>query len=238
MSDKEQPELPDPNLVASVGAIVFASGDPVDPREVVDALEGVDPESVERLFDALEQEYDRCGVGIRLEKVAGGYRLATQPAVGALVRNFFRHRHRTRLSPAALETLAIVAYRQPVTSPEIQAIRGKDSSASLKNLLDKKLLRILGRKKVVGNPILYGTSKQFLVHFGLDSLEDLPSIEDFDEFVGALAEKMGSLPEDPDAVTEGLDETAAISEAPAEGVEESELLPEEATGEEPTPAAP
>jgi len=220
LSDEKGPAHPDASLVASVGAIVFASGDPVDPREVVDAIEGVDPKTVDRLFDALEKEYDRSGVGLRLEKVAGGFRLATRPEVGALVRNFFRHRHRTRLSPAGLETLAIVAYRQPVTAPEIQAIRGKDSSASLKNLLDKKLLRILGKKKVVGNPILYGTSRQFLVHFGLDRLEDLPSIEDFDEFVGALAERIGSLPEGPD---------------PADEPDQAAPVPEETAGEEPAP---
>ena len=87
---------------------------------------------------------------------------------------------------AALETLAIVAYRQPMTSPEIQAIRGKDPSAALKGLLDKKLVRIVGKKKVVGSPLLYGTSKQFLIHFGLDSLQDLPSMEEFDAFVEAF----------------------------------------------------
>jgi segregation and condensation protein B len=123
-----------------------------------------------------------------VEQVAGGFRLATKPAVGALVRPFFRQRNRTRLSPAALETLAIVAYRQPATVPEIQAIRGVDPTGALKNLLEKKLVRILGRKKVVGNPLLYGTTTQFLVHFGLNKLEDLPSIEEFDAFVGALEE--------------------------------------------------
>ncbi len=99
--------------------------------------------------------------------------------VGDSVRQFFRQRNRTRLSLPALETLAIVAYRQPITAPEIHAIRGKDPAAAIKGLLDKKLLRILGRKKVVGSPLLYGTPKQFLHHFGLNTIEDLPSIEDF-----------------------------------------------------------
>ena len=106
-------------------------------------------------------------------------------------RRFFRQRNRTRLSPPALETLAIVAYRQPVTSPEIQAIRGKDPSAALKGLLDRRLIRIMGKKKVVGNPLIYGSTKEFLVHFGLDTLKDLPSIEEFDAFVGALARTLG-----------------------------------------------
>jgi segregation and condensation protein B len=124
--------------------------------------------------------------GLTVEQVAGAFRLATKPEVGAIVRQFFRQRNRTRLSPAALETLAIVAYRQPITIPEIQAIRGVDPSGALKSLLEKTMVRILGRKKVVGNPLLYGTTKQFLVHFGLNRLEDLPSIEEFDGLLGAL----------------------------------------------------
>jgi segregation and condensation protein B len=167
-------------LVAAVGAVVFASGEPVQPGEILEGFEGVDTDAVRDAFERLARTLDDCGVGLRLEQVAGGYQLATRPEVGDRVRGFFRRRNRTRLTPAALETLAIVAYRQPVTSPEIQAIRGKRS------LVEKKMIRILGKKKVVGSPLLYGTSKQFLVHFGLNSLEDLPSIESFDEFIGAL----------------------------------------------------
>lgn len=186
MSDKKPVSTPDELLVPAMGAVVFASGEPVHPSEILDSFPDLEPGDVEAAFQALQQDLDRSSAGLRLECVAGGYRLSTRPEVGALVRNFFRRRHRARLSPASLETLAMVAYRQPITAPEIQAIRGKDSSASLKNLLDKKLLRILGRKKVVGSPLLYGTSKHFLVHFGLNSLEDLPAIEDFDTFVDAL----------------------------------------------------
>ena len=103
------------------------------------------------------------------------------------MRQFFRQPESgPGFPPAALETLAIIAYRQPITVPEIQAMRGVDPSGSLKSLLEKSMVRILGRKKVVGNPLLYGTTKQFLVHFGLNRLEDLPSIEEFDEFLGAL----------------------------------------------------
>jgi len=127
----------------------------------------------------------RRGAGLQIERVAGGFRVATRSEVGAWVRRFFRQRNRTRLSPAALETLAIVAYRQPITAPEIQAIRGVDPSASLKSLVEKKLVRILGKKKVVGHPLLYGTSRHFLVHFGLDRLQDLPPIDDFQELLGA-----------------------------------------------------
>jgi segregation and condensation protein B len=128
--------------------------------------------------------------------------------VGPWVRRFFQQRNRTRLSPAALETLAIVAYRQPVTGPEIQAIRGKDPGAALKGLLDKKLVRCLGRKKVVGSPLLYGTPREFLVHFGLNSLEDLPSIEDFDQFL----EVLDARPEPSDSAPAAAVATAATSD--------------------------
>jgi segregation and condensation protein B len=137
-------------------------------------------------IDALRLRYADGPGGLTVEQVAGAFRLATKPEVGAVVRQFFRQRNRTRLSPAGLETLAIIAYRQPITVPEIQAMRGVDPSGSLKSLLEKSMVRILGRKKVVGNPLLYGTTKQFLVHFGLNRLEDLPSIEEFDQFLGAL----------------------------------------------------
>jgi segregation and condensation protein B len=186
MSDKRSKAV-DADLIApAVGAMIFASDDPVLPQEIADALGGVELQEVEQVVARLIESFETNGCGLRLERIAGGYRLATRPDVGEWVRNFIQQRNRARLTPASLETLAIVAYRQPVTAPEVQAIRGKDSSASLKTLLDKKLLRILGKKKVVGRPLLYGTSKHFLVHFGLDSLGDLPSIEAFDEFVGAL----------------------------------------------------
>ena len=166
----------------------------MQPKEIAAAFEGSDENAVRDAIESLAARYAEGSGGLVVEQVAGAYRLATKPAVGAVVRQFFRQRNRTRLSPAALETLAIVAYRQPATVPEIQAIRGVDPSGALKNLLEKKLVRILGRKKVVGNPLLYGTTKQFLVHFGLNRLEDLPSIEEFDQFVGALEEASGSLP--------------------------------------------
>ncbi len=173
-------------LAAAVGAAIFASDEPVRPEEIAEAFGGLPTDEVEKAIRGLQEAYDSNGCGLRLEKIAGGYRLATQPEVGQWVREFIRTRNRARLSPAGLETLAIVAYRQPVTAPEIQAIRGKDSTGALGTLLEKKLIRILGKKKVVGRPLLYGTSKHFLMHFGLDSLGDLPSIEAFEQFLEAL----------------------------------------------------
>ena len=183
---KESPVVPASELIAAVEAVLFAAAEPVHPKEIAAAFEGATEVEVAAAIEALRERYAQGAGGLTVEQVAGAFRLATKPEVGAIVRQFFRQRNRTRLSPAALETLAIVAYRQPITVPEIQAMRGVDPSGSLKSLLEKSMVRILGRKKVVGNPLLYGTTKQFLVHFGLKRLEDLPSIEEFDQFLGAL----------------------------------------------------
>jgi segregation and condensation protein B len=186
VSRKEIPAIDDDLLVSAVGAVIFASDGPVPVKEIAELFGELEESAVEELVGRLAESHRQSESGLQVEKVAGGYRLATRAEVGGVVRQFMRQRNRARLSAAALETLAIVAYRQPVTVPEIQAIRGKDPTAALKNLLEKKLVRILGKKKVVGSPLLYGTSKQFLIHFGLDRLDDLPSIEEFEGFVDAL----------------------------------------------------
>ncbi len=180
-------------LVAAVEAVLFAAAEPVHPREIADAFEGVSESDVAAAIDELKRRCAEGPGGLVVEQVAGAFRLATKPEVGVLVRQFFRQRNRTRLSPAALETLAIVAYRQPITLAEIQAVRGVDPSGALKSLLEKAMVRILGRKKVVGNPLLYGTTKQFLVHFGLNRLEDLPSIEELEGFAGAIGEPLSAV---------------------------------------------
>ncbi len=168
----------------AVEAILFAAGEPVLARDIASALGDASEEEALGLLDALRSEYERRGGALSIERVAGGFQMSTRPEVGPALRSFFRSRNRTRLSPAALETLAVVAYRQPVTAPEIQALRGVDPSASLRTLLERRLIRILGRKKVVGSPLLYGTTRQFLAHFGLDRVEDLPSVEEFHGLLG------------------------------------------------------
>jgi segregation and condensation protein B len=187
----EPERIPAAELLPAVGAIVFASDESVEPAELARAL-GVELERIHEVLRALEERCAAGELGLQLEWVAGRVRLATRTEVGAWVRRFFRERNRTRLSPAALETLAIIAYRQPVTAPEIQAIRGKDPTAALKGLVDKKLIRTLGRKRVVGNPLLYGTTRGFLEHFGLNELEDLPSIQELEELIEVLDERQAA----------------------------------------------
>jgi len=216
----EPQEVPEP-LEPAVAAVIFASDEPVSIEDIARALGGVEASRVDAAIESLEQHFNRHALGLQIERIAGGVRLATRAEVGHWVRQFFRERNRTRLSLPALETLAIVAYRQPITAPEIQAIRGRDPSAALKGLVEKKLVRLLGRKKVLGSPLLYGTSREFLLHFGLDSLKDLPSIEDFDQFLEVLAAPELAAPQPGELVTELSEETESEGETdlPFEGSE-------------------
>ncbi|MBI4169501.1 MAG: SMC-Scp complex subunit ScpB [Acidobacteria bacterium] len=165
-------------LRAIAEALAFAAEEPLTLGDLADLFPGTQEESLRAALDEVARACEAPDRGLRLNRAAGGHRLVTKAELGGWVRALFRSRNRRRLSTQALETLAIIAYRQPITTPEIQALRGADPGAVLEGLLEKKLVRILGRKKVVGKPVLYGTTREFLAHFGINSLEDLPSLED------------------------------------------------------------
>ncbi len=212
MSEERVPTEAPEELVAAIEAILFATGEPVSATRLMGLFEedGHTAMDVTAALDTLAQRFAaRPSSGVMLEEVAGGLRLATRPEVYPWLRRFFQTQDRNRLSMAALETLAIVAYRQPITSPEIQELRGVQSSSVIKTLLERRLVRISGRKAVVGKPFLYSTTKEFLLHFGLDSLEDLPPLEEFEE---ALAAEGGG-ESIPDREEEILRLSAEIEEA-------------------------
>lgn len=173
-------------MEAALEAILFVSSEPV-PRTKL--LELFDEEEREQAAEALEAVLARYsgeeGRGVLVEDVAGGVRLATRPEVVGWLRRFFDVSGGNKLSMAALETLAIIAYRQPITGPEIQELRGVSAVGVLKTLLERRMVRIVGRKEVVGKPFLYGTTREFLVHFGLNSLKDLPPLEELEESFGS-----------------------------------------------------
>jgi len=175
-------------LRAIIEALVFAAEEPLMVDDLVDLFPGSDRETLVAALETVAGSCETDERGVMVQRVAGGYRMTTKPDLGEWVRALFRSRNRRRLSAQALETLAIIAYRQPITTPEIQTIRGTDPSSVLEALLEKKLVRIVGRKKVVGKPFLYGTTSEFLAHFGLNSLQDLPDVSDF----GALAGSAGT----------------------------------------------
>ncbi len=176
-------------IEAVVEAVLFVASEPVPESRLLELFEEPDRETARRGLAAVIQRYrdgqsDR-GRGVMLDEAGGGYRLVTRPELNPYLRKFFDANQSNRLSMAALETLATVAYRQPITAPEIQEVRGKNSAGVLKTLLEKRLIRISGRKDVVGKPFLYATTRDFLLHFGLHSLDDLPPLEEFEEaFLG------------------------------------------------------
>jgi segregation and condensation protein B len=167
-------------LTAVVEAFLLTSRGPITAESMVEALSGENVEAgeVAAVLEELAAEMGRPQRGVRLEKVAGGWRCVVPPTLDPHLRAFHGINTTKRLSQAALEVLAIVSHRQPVTLPEINFLRGTNSSAVVKTLLDRKLVRLAGRKKVIGKPFLYRTTREFLVHFGLDRIEELPDPEE------------------------------------------------------------
>jgi segregation and condensation protein B len=178
MAEREQ-------LAAVCEAILAVAGEVVAVETLAaSAGEGVTNEEVEAALELLRARHDGAASGLLLERVAGGWRLATRPELEGVLRSFLGIRSRARLSQAALESLAIIAYHQPITLPEINFLRGVNSAAVVRTLLERKLVKVAGRKQVVGTPLLYRTTKEFLVHFGLDDLEALPQPEELEATEG------------------------------------------------------
>ena len=188
-------------MEATIEAILFVSSEPVPRTRLIELFDEDEREQAAAALAAVLERYAGGEArGVMIEDVAGGVRLVTRPEMGVWLRRFFEVASGSKLSMAALETLAIVAYRQPITGPEIQELRSVNPVGVLKTLLEKRLVRISGRKEVVGKPFLYATTREFLVHFGLNSLRDLPPLEEFEETFGAAAPAtpaIGSVPAAP-----------------------------------------
>jgi segregation and condensation protein B len=189
-------------MEAVLEAILFVAAEPLKREKLLEVFEESEAEEADKALDAVLERYgdgaeegsveDR---GVVVERVAGGLRLVTRPELHTYLRRFFEITGRSKLSMAALETLAIVAYRQPITGPEIHELRGVQPSGVLKTLLDRRLIKISGRRQVVGKPFVYRTTREFLMHFGLQNLEDLPPLEEFEEAFGSEPDLQMSLDE-------------------------------------------
>ncbi len=190
-------------LKAIIEALVFASPDPLTPKTLYALLDGEPREQIDAALEALKADWAARSGGLKLVEVAGGYQIVTRPELSEWVRRLF-HEHRvTKLSVQALETLAVIAYKQPITAPEIAEIRGVNTAGVLATLLERRLIKIVGRKPVVGRPFLYATTREFLDRFGLKDLSDLPKVEDLADVLGfeppsglAAAETAAALPFD------------------------------------------
>lgn len=171
-------------MEAALEAVLFVTGEPVSRERLLELFELDERAEAEAALAAVLARYGGPTSGVQVDEVAGGLRLVTRPDLHDHLRRFFASGGSNKLSMAALETLAIIAYRQPVTGPEIQDLRGVSPSGVIKTLLERHLIRIAGRKDVVGKPFLYCTTREFLIHFGLKSLKDLPPMEEFEETFG------------------------------------------------------
>lgn len=216
--------------MATIEALIFASPEPMSLKTLTKLLDAEPKEDVKAALEAVRARYDRPG-GLQLVEVAGGYQIVTRPELHEWVRRLFHERTTSKLSVAALETLAVIAYRQPVTAPEIAEIRGVNTSGVLATLIDRKLVKIVGRKQVVGRPFMYGTTREFLERFGLNDLTDLPKVEDMSELLGFELPGMdGGMPE---TAALPFDEHAHDPITHAEEEAPGDANDEEAAGDEP-----
>jgi len=172
----------DETLRAIIEGILYVAPEPVTLDTIVKVLQGEDRERVKSKLEELIRAFEGAEHGIHVRAVAGGYKFSSKPEHHEVLRKFVKGlKPPVRLSKPALETLAVVAYRQPVTLPEIDQIRGVDCGGVIHTLMERKLVVTAGRKNVIGRPILYRTSRDFLVHFGLENLNELPSLREFEE---------------------------------------------------------
>jgi segregation and condensation protein B len=175
--------MPSAELRAVVEVLIFASPEPITPKTLYKLLSNESKDAVSAAVNELRSEYLNRP-GLQMVEVAGGYQITTRPELHDWVRRLFHERSTQKLSIAALETLAVISYKQPVTALEVTEIRGVNASGVLSTLLERNLIKIVGRKNVVGRPFMYGTTKEFLIRFGLKDLGDLPRIEDMADALG------------------------------------------------------
>jgi segregation and condensation protein B len=207
-------ELPDEQLRAVVEAVIYVTDEPLSADQIATALQ--QPAArIGQVLEELTAEYNKPEHGLTIREVAGGYKMSTKPEHHEAIRAFVKNlKPPLKLSLAALETLALIAYKQPITSPEVMEVRGVQGAGVIKTLMDRKLIATSGRKAVLGKPILYKTTKEFLVQFGLKDLSELPTLKEFEE-LGRLSM--------------GEDDSTELAEQP---VETAEAAPDEASSDE------
>ena len=199
-----------------VEAILVTAEEPVSPGRLQGVLKGLNGKDIRQAIDDLNERYERGGHAMTIREIAGGYQLATRQEFGPWVRKL-HDRGPVRLSQAALETLAVIAFKQPVQRGEVDSVRGVDSAGVVRHLLDLNLVRIVGRSEGLGRPMLFGTTKEFMTHFGLKSLADLPKPSELEELLAEGQQKALELSADEEAtppVADAVSDDAATGEAP------------------------
>ena len=177
------------NLKSAIEALIFASDKPVTIEQVKKVLGDLNTAIVRKSIDELKTEYETQNRGLRIIEIAGGFQMSTSTAFAPFLKKLFKYRFSDKLSKPALESLAIIAYKQPLTKSEIESLRNVNVDGVMKSLMEKNLIRISGRKKIPGRPFVFGTTRQFLEHFGLKSLDDLPKMDEFSAMAKEIEEK-------------------------------------------------
>lgn len=214
-------------LKQAVETLLFITDHPLSAAALAGALGEKDKDAVTATVAELQREYEERGGAVRLIEIAEGFQMATKPEFAPYVRNLYKDRMTMRLSTAALETLAIIGYRQPLTRAEIEEIRGVEVIAALETLLEKALVKVVGRRETVGRPLLYGTTPEFLRHFGLRSIADLPPIDTFTPAEPTEAEKAALTEEPESAPAAPPSEELEAAQAADATAEPAEPAPEE-----------
>jgi len=173
-----------------IESVIFAADEPVSVEQLAGLLTELDSEIILQLISELQREYDASKHGFQMVEVANGFRIYTRSEYAPWIREFYTTKISSRLSTSALETLAIIAYRQPTTRAEVEEIRGVNSDSVIRTLLERNLIKITGRKQSPGKPIIYSTTNEFLIHFGLRDLTELPSIDELEKILGTPKEEM------------------------------------------------
>lgn len=171
--------MSDLQVKSVIEALLFSCDRPVLIEQIRKVFPDLEPAQVRAILEELKAEYENQARGLKIMEVAGGFEMVTTPALAGFLKKFYKVQRKEKLSRPALETLAIIAYKQPVTKLQIQSIRGVEVDGVIANLKELGIIRIVGRRRAPGRPFLYGTTRQFLEYFGLKSLDDLPKIEDF-----------------------------------------------------------
>lgn len=213
-------------------ALMFISGDPISIDRLHDVLTEVEKPRLRTLLEELKMDYAQSNRGLQVVEVAGGYQITTRIEMAPWIKEMEKVKAASRLSKPGLETLAIIAYKQPATRAEIEQIRGVDAAGVLKTLMERKLIKIVGRKEVAGRPMMYGTTREFLQYFGLPDLTGLPTLKEFSEVVES--EREGEVPAEmqetlSEPVVESSDEAAAAESEDRMAEAETEAPLEEET---------
>ncbi|MFN0117235.1 MAG: SMC-Scp complex subunit ScpB [Elusimicrobiota bacterium] len=214
----------------TIEALLYMADHPLPETEISEVIElkAYDPQEVRNIITEISQKLESDGSALRVVEVAGGFQMATQPDMAPAIRKLYKERLTVRLSPSSLETLAIIAYKQPIARGDIEQIRGVEVGGVMETLLERRLIKVVGRKETIGRPLLYGTTPHFLKHFGLKHLAELPDLNSL-----PLSEALGgtSIPVSdvtPEEITtDSVDSAQELTEVPVVATEPETIVPEE-----------